>query len=99
MAKEHAEAIEAARVQRERAVREAEQRERDRAAAETEAHETARLRTLADEARRAADVEHRRAVNRQILTAMEAFDVPAACAKLVISLIASGKIKRVSINY
>ena len=61
--------------------------------------EKARLRMLAEEAERAADIEHRRIVNRQILTAMEALDVPTTCAKLVISLIASGKIKNVSINY
>ncbi len=99
VARAHEDAIETARVDQERAVREAEQRERDRAAAELEAQENARLRTLAEEARRAADIEHRRAVNRQILTAMEALDVPTTCAKLVISLIASGKIKNVSINY
>jgi hypothetical protein len=99
IARAREDAIESARVSQERAVRKAEQRERDRAEAEREAQEKARLRMLAEEAERAADIEHRRIVHHQILADMEAFDVPAACAKLVISLIASGKIKRVSINY
>lgn len=99
IARAREDAIESARVSQERAVREAEQRERDRAAAELEAQENARLRTLAEEARRAADIEHRRSVNGGILACMEIYGIPTNYAKAVISLIAAGKINNISIKY
>lgn len=99
VARAHEDAIEAARVSQERAVRDAEQRERDRAAAEREAQEKARLRALAEEAERAADIEHRRSVNGGILAYLETYGIPTQYAKVMISLIASGKITNVSIKY
>lgn len=82
---------EAVRQAEEKAKREAEQKERARLADEAAAK--------AEEQRRAADREHRQTVNAAALKALVDEGVGAATAKKVLTLIASGAVPRVSINY
>lgn len=82
---------EAVRQAEERAKREAEQKERARLADEAAAK--------AEEQRRAADREHRQAINAVALKAMVDEGIGETTAKKVLTLIASGAVPRVSINY
>lgn len=113
-AKEAAELAERQRVEaQQRAEREkqeaiaAEQRKAQEAAdkvrREAEAKETARLaeeKRIADEAaKRAADVEHRKAINNQALADLVAAGVPEDCAKKCITAIAKGEVSAIRITY
>ena len=75
----------------------------DKVRREAEAKETARLaeeKRVADEAaKRAADVEHRKAVNNQALADLVAAGVPEDCAKKCITAIAKGEVSAIRITY
>lgn len=75
----------------------------DKVRREAEAKETARLaeeKRIADEAaKRAADVEHRKAVNNQALADLVAAGVPEDCAKKCITAIAKGEVSAIRITY
>lgn len=86
--REKAEAIRQAEL---RAKQEAEDRERERVAEEA--------RVKAEEARRAADREHRKTINLAAVAAFEKNGISAEMAKQVITLIASGQIPAVTIKY
>lgn len=86
--REKAEAIRQAEL---RAKQEAEDRERERVAEEA--------RVKAEEARRAADREHRKTINLAAVAAFEKNGLSAEVAKQVITLIASGQIPAVTIKY
>lgn len=90
-----------------KAVIEAEQRkakeEADRIKREAEAKEAARLaeeKRIADEAAaRAADVEHRRAINAAAVQALIEQGIPDDWAKACVVAIARGKVPETTINY
>lgn len=90
-----------------KAVIEAEQRkakeEADRIKREAEAKEAARLaeeKRIADEAAaRAADVEHRRAINAAAVQALIEQGIPEDWAKACVVAIARGKVPATTINY
>lgn len=106
-----AEAETAAALQREKDAAERAEREKaeavrqaeERARLDADAKERARLaevaRAEAEEQKRAANREHRKRINNAALAALEAEGVPAEVAKQVITLIASGVVPAVSINY
>lgn len=77
--------------------------EAERIKRENEQKEKARLadekRIKDEEARRAADKEHRKTVNNKALQDLIAAGVPEECAKLCITEIAKGNITAISINY
>ncbi len=77
--------------------------EQERIKAEAEAKEAARLaeeKRIADEAAsRAADVEHRRAINAAAVQALIDQGIPEAWAKACVVAIARGKIPATTINY
>lgn len=113
-AKEAAELAERQRVEaQQKAEREkqeaiaAEQRKAQEAAdqvrREAEAKETARLaeeKRIADEtAKRAADVEHRRTINRQSVAELVAAGLPADCAQKCVEAIAKGEVSAIRITY
>lgn len=90
--REAAEAAERAERERAAAVEQERQRaERERIAAEQKA--------AAEQAAREADKEHRRAVNRAALAAIEAVGVDSDTAKKLVVAIASGSVPHVSIRY
>lgn len=97
-----------AKAERERiAAEEKAKREKEEAiqllCAAAEAREQARLaeekRIKDEEARRAADKEHRKTVNNKALQDLISAGVPEECAKLCITAIAKGNITAISINY
>lgn len=75
----------------------------DKVRREAEAKETARLaeeKRIADEAaKRAADVEHRRAINRQSVAELVAAGLPADCAQKCVEAIAKGEVSAIRITY
>lgn len=77
--------------------------EAERIKRENEQREQARLaeekRIKDEEARRAADKEHRKTVNNKALQDLISAGVPEECAKLCITAIAKGNITAISINY
>lgn len=79
------------------------QEEADRIKREAEAKESARLaeeKRIADEAAaRAADVEHRRAINAAAVQALIDQGIPDDCAKACVVAIARGKVPSTTINY
>jgi hypothetical protein len=70
---------------------------------EAEAKEAARIaeqqRIAAEEAARAADVEHRRTINRRVISQLVEQGVPEEFAKAALVAIASGKIQDAIIRY
>jgi hypothetical protein len=99
-------AIEAAKEEQARAVREAEEKakaeaeriERERMA--NEAADRAEQKRLADEAeRKARDVEHRRTINQEALAGLVAVGMTEAKAKDIIKAVAGGLVPHISINY
>ncbi|WP_447887665.1 cell envelope biogenesis protein TolA [Serratia fonticola] len=105
-AREKQEAAEQAERDKQAAI-EAEQRrakeEADRIRLEAEQKEQARLaeeKRIADEtAKRAADVEHRRAINNKAVTDLVAAGVPEDCAIACIKAIAKGEVSAIRITY
>lgn len=97
--REKIEASERAKIEQERAVKEAE----ERAKAESSRVERERLAKeaadRAEAARKAADIEHRRAINREALSSLSALGLDEATAKNLIVSIAAGQVKHVSIKY
>jgi len=79
------------------------QEEADRIRREVEAKEAARLaeeKRIADEkARREADVEHRRTINRQSVAELVAAGLPEGCAKKCVESIAKCEVKAIRITY
>lgn len=75
----------------------------DKVKREAEAKETARLaeekRIVDEAAKRAADVEHRKAINNQALADLVAAGVPEDCAKKCITAIAKGEVSAIRITY
>lgn len=75
----------------------------DKVRREAEAKETARLaeeKRVADEAaKRASDVEHRKAINNQALADLVSAGVPEDCAKKCITAIAKGEVSAIRITY
>jgi len=103
---ERAEAVERERLAAERAERE--RAEAIRAAEQRAAAEAARVererkaeadRIEAENARRAADREHRKTINNAALAALVEGGIDEDVAKTVITLIASGSVPAVSIHY
>lgn len=100
------EALQRAEAEKQQAI-EAEQRrakeEADRIKRETEQKEQARLaeeQRIADEAaKRAADVEHRRAINNKAVADLVAAGVPEDCAIACIKAIAKGEVSAIRITY
>lgn len=70
----------------------------DKARAEREAQEEAD-RIAAEAAQRQADIEHKAKINRAALDSFMAGGMTEECAKLAVTLIASGKVVNVSIAY
>ncbi|KAF1009531.1 MAG: hypothetical protein GAK28_00169 [Luteibacter sp.] len=104
--RERADAVERERVAAERAeharveaIRAAEQRAADEAARAERERKAEADRIEAENARRAADREHRKAINNAALAALVEGGIDENVAKAVITLIASGSIPAVSINY
>lgn len=97
--RERAEAVERAKQDREKAVRDAEKRAADEAARIERDRKAESDRIEAENARRAADVAHRKTVNNAALAAMVKEGIDEATAKKVVILIASGSVPAVSINY
>lgn len=79
------------------------QEEADRIKRETEQKESARLaeeKRLADEAaKREADVEHRRSINRQSVAELVAAGLPEDCAQKCVAAIAKGSVAAIRITY
>lgn len=79
------------------------QEEADRIRREAEAAEAVRIaeqqRIAAEEAARAADVEHRRTINRRVISQLVEQGVPEEFAKVALVAIASGKIQDAIIRY
>lgn len=75
----------------------------DKVRREAEAKETARLaeeKRIADEtAKRAADVEHRRTINRQSVAELVAAGLPADCAQKCVEAIVKGEVSAIRITY
>lgn len=100
------EALQRAETEKQQAI-EAEQRrakeEADRIRLEAEQKEAARLaeeKRIADEAaKRAADVEHRRAINNKAVADLVAAGVPEDCAIACIKAIAKGEVSAIRITY
>jgi colicin import membrane protein len=79
----------------ERATREAEAREQDRRAEEARVAEAERVA----EEKRAASRRHRAKINNQIVADLVREQFPEEAAKCLVVLIATGKIRNVTINY
>ncbi|MFV8849765.1 cell envelope biogenesis protein TolA [Serratia fonticola] len=100
------EALQRAEAEKQQAI-EAEQRrakeEAERIKREAEQKETARLaeeKRIADEtAKRAADVEHRRAINNKAVADLVTAGVPEDCAIACIKAIAKGEVSAIRITY
>lgn len=79
------------------------QEEADRVRREAEAKEAARLaeeKRIADEkARREADIEHRRTINRQSVAELIAVGLPEDCAQKCVAAIAKGEVTAIRITY
>lgn len=79
------------------------QEEADRVRREAEAKEAARLaeeKRIADEkARREADIEHRRTINRQSVAELVAAGLPEDCAQKCVAAIAKGEVTAIRITY
>lgn len=87
---------------REQAEREKQQAVEDaqRKAAEAEAARRAEEKRIADEAaKREADVEHRRAINRQSVAELVAAGLPEDCAQKCVAAIAKGSVAAIRITY
>ncbi|HEY3982916.1 hypothetical protein [Cedecea sp.] len=100
------EAAERAEREKQEAIAEAQrkaQEEADRVRRETEAKEAARLaeeKRVADEkARREADIEHRRTINRQSVAELVAAGLPEDCAQKCVAAIAKGEVTAIRITY
>lgn len=71
-----------------------------RKAAEAEAVRLAEEKRIADEvAKREADVEHRRTINRQSVAELVAAGLPEDCAQKCVAAIAKGSVAAIRINY
>lgn len=104
--REKKEAAERAEREKQEAIAEEQRKaheEAERIKRENEQKEQARLadekRIKDEEARRAADKEHRKIVNNKALQDLISAGVPEECAKLCITAIAKGNITAISINY
>lgn len=104
--REKKEAAERAEREKQEAIAEEQRKaheEAERIKRENEQKEQARLadekRIKDEEARRAADKEHRKIINNKALQDLIAAGVPEECAKLCIMAIAKGNITAISINY
>lgn len=104
--REKKEAAERAEREKQEAIAEEQRKaheEAERIKRENEQKEQARLadekRIKDEEARRAADKEHRKTINNKALQDLIAAGVPEECAKLCITAIAKGNITAISINY
>ena len=79
------------------------QAEADRIKREADEKEAARLaeeKRIADEAaKRAADIEHRRTINRQSVAELVAAGLPADCAQKCVEAIAKGAVAAIRITY
>ncbi|MCP2005271.1 UNVERIFIED_ORG: phage-related minor tail protein [Buttiauxella agrestis ATCC 33320] len=79
------------------------QAEADRIKREADEKEQARLaeeKRIADEAaKRAADIEHRRTINRQSVAELVAAGLPADCAQKCVEAIAKGAVAAIRITY
>lgn len=79
------------------------QAEADRIKREADEKERARLaeeKRIADEAAaRAADIEHRRTINRQSVAELVAAGLPEDCAQKCVAAIAKGEVKAICITY
>lgn len=95
--------VSAETIERQQAETQKAQEEADRIRRETEAKEKARLaeeKRIADEAAaRAADVEHRRTINRRVISQLVEQGIPEEFAKAALVAIASGKIQDAIIRY
>ena len=104
--RQRVEAVQRAELEKQQAI-EAEQRrakeEAERIKREADKKEAARLaeeKRIADEAaKRAADVEHRRAINRQSVAELVAAGLPADCAQKCVETIAKGEVSAIRITY
>lgn len=92
-------AAERAENERQEAVRQAEERARQEAEAKEQARLAEERRQREEDERRAADREHRAKINNAAMDALKAEGVGEQTAKKVITLIASGAVPGVSINY
>lgn len=104
--REKKEAAERAEREKQEAIAEEQRKaheEAERIKRENEQKEQARLadekRIKDEEARRAADKEHRKTINNKALQDLIAAGVQEECAKLCITAIAKGNITAISINY
>ncbi|QIH62337.1 hypothetical protein CRX67_03835 [Enterobacteriaceae bacterium A-F18] len=95
--------VSAETIERQQAETQKAQEEADRIRREAEAEAAARIaeqqRIAAEEAARAADVEHRRTINRRVISQLVEQGVPEEFAKAALVAIASGKIQDAIIRY
>jgi hypothetical protein len=97
--RDRVESAERAEREKQEAIRQAEERARKEAEAKEQARLAEERRRREEEERRAADRDHRAKINNAALEALRAEGIGEATAKRIITLIASGAVPRVAINY